>query len=194
MNDVIETMVSRRSCRKFTRQQLTEDQLQAVLTAGRYAPTGGNCQLTHFLVIQDGAVLSELSARVQSAFARMELTEDLYASIRNSIQASRLGTYHYDYQAPTLIVVASRAGYPNAMADCACAIENMMVAATSLGLGSCWINQLRWLDGNEGIHRYLETLGLGAEETVCGAVALGEPQEEAKPPRPRTGMTVTYVR
>lgn len=193
MNQVLQTIIQRRSCRKFTGEPLRREQLAQILEAGRWAPTGGNCQTVHFLVIQDHKTRSELRTRVQSAFARMEWREDLYSSLKNSIRRSRMGLYDYDYRAPVLVIAANRRGYPNAMADCACALQNIMLAATSLGLGSCWINQLHWLDDNPEIHRYLESLGLGAEETVCGAVALGHWDGPIPQPLQRTGMPVTWV-
>lgn len=193
MNEVIQTMIHRRSCRKFSGDPPKKEQLELILEAGRWAPTGGNSQSVHFLVIQDHKTRSELRTRVQSAFARMEWRDDLYISLKNSIKQSRMGIYDYDYHAPVLVVVANQKGYPNAMADSACAIQNMMLAADSMGVGSCWINQLHWLDENEKIHGYLETLGLGAEETVCGAVALGMREGAIPAPPKRTGMNITWV-
>jgi nitroreductase len=193
MDALLELMQRRRSIRKYNYEEVTEEQLSLILEAGRWAPTGGNCQSVHFLVLINEKVRSELRSRVQSAFARMELRDDLYASIQNSIRASRLGTYAFDYKAPILVVVANRRGYPNAMADSACALQNMMLEATSLGVGSCWINQLHWLDENESIRNYLEPLGLGHEETICGALALGG-YDVTPPEKPRTGMQVDYVR
>lgn len=193
MNDLLELMRRRRSVRKYNYEPVTEEELSAVLEAGRWAPTGGNCQSVHFTVLLNERVRSELRTRVQSAFARMEPEEGLYGSVLASIRASRLGTYAFDYKAPVLIVVSNRRGYPNAMADSACALENMMLEAVSLGLGSCWINQLHWLDENPAVRGYLAELGIPAEETVCGALALGHYDGE-QPQKPRTGMRVDYVR
>ncbi|MCD8341569.1 MAG: nitroreductase [Clostridiales bacterium] len=193
MNAMLETIMSRRSVRKYNFDVVPEEQLMDILEAGRWAPTGGNCQTVHFMVITDEKVRSELRARVQSAFARMELTDDLYASIKNSIRASRLGTYAFDYKAPILVVVSNRRGYPNAMADSACALQNMMLEATSLGIGTCWINQLHWLDEHPMIREYLDPLGLGADETICGALAIGC-CDGAQAAKPRTGMKVDFIR
>ena len=64
------------------------------------------------------------------------------------------------------------------MADCACAIENMMVAANALNLGSCWINQLKWLNEDTEILQYLQSLGLREDERVYGSVIIGYPATE----------------
>ena len=105
----------------------------------------------------------------------MEATENTYASLKHSIAASKKGGYVFCYNAPLLIVVANQKDYGNNMADCACAIENMMVAANALDLGSCWINQLRWLNEDPRLVAYLQTLGMKESERVYGAVIIGYP-------------------
>ena len=79
----------------------------------------------------------------------------------------------FHYGAPVLIVTANKKGYGNAIADSACALENMMIAANALDLGSCWINQLHWLDENESVRSYMEALGLSQDETITGGLILG---------------------
>ena len=128
--------------RAFRQEQIAEEALQAVLAAGRAAPSGGNNRTTHLLVVQNPQVLSDLRALVEAEFAAMEVDEHTYKSIRNSVAASRRGGYEFFFRAPTLIVAANRKDYGNAMADSACVLENMMIAATALRVGSCWINQL----------------------------------------------------
>lgn len=192
-NFVLDTILHRRSIRKYRPEQVADDILQQIIEAGRYAPSGGNNQTCHFLVIQNPAVLSELKKLATQEFAKMEIAGDTYKSIKNSILLSRSGHYDFTYNAPTLVVVANRKGYGNAIADSAVAIENMMLAADSLGVGSCWINQLHWLDENEAVRQYLLTLGLSENETVCGGVSFGYPAETEKPPLARTGNTVTRI-
>ena len=70
-------------------------------------------------------------------------------------------------------MTANRKDYGNAMADSACALENMMIAANALDLGSCWINQLHWLDEDTRVRGYLEGQGLAEDETVTGGLILG---------------------
>lgn len=192
-NFVLETILHRRSVRRYRPENVPDDILQKIIEAGRYAPSGGNNQTSHFLVLQNPAVLSELKKLVTQEFAKMEYTENTYKSIKSSILQSRRGDYDFFYSAPTLIVAANQKGYGNAMADCAAAIENMMLAADSLGIGSCWINQLHWLDENEVIRNYLYTLGLNESETVCGGVSLGYSAEGEKPPLKRMGNEVTMI-
>ena len=95
--------------------------------------------------------------------------------MRHSISASKKGGYVFCYNAPVLIVAANRKNYGNNIADCACAIENMMVAANALDLGSCWINQLKWLNEDPDILDYFRGFGLKEEERIYGALILGYP-------------------
>jgi len=193
MNNIEEIIMNRRSVRKFNDKPITDDELSAIIEAGRWAPTGGNCQTVHFLVITNKDVLETLRLRVKEAFSDMALSDDQYVSIQNSIKLAKQGNYVYDYNAPVLIVVSNRRGYPNAIADSACALQNMMLTAESMGIGSCWINQLHWLDENRLIRAYLEPLGLGTDETICGAVALGN-YDGTHERKLRTGMKVNYIK
>lgn len=193
MTNIEEIIKNRRSVRKFNDKPITDDELSTIVEAGRWAPTGGNCQTVHFLVITNKDVLATLRLRVKEAFSVMELSDDQYISIQNSIKLAKQGNYVYDYNAPVLVVVANRRGYPNAIADSACALQNMMLTAESMGIGSCWINQLHWLDENQHIREYLEPLGLGSDETICGAVALGN-YDGTHARKPRTGMKADYIK
>ena len=179
---VLQTIKARRSVRRFLPGQVEEAALIQILEAGRWAPSGGNSQTSRFFVMQNAQVLEDLRRLVQSAFSSMEAAPGLYQSIRASIAQAKRGGYDFCYGAPTLVVAANRRDYGNALADCACALENMMLAASALNVGSCWINQLHWLDTHPLVRPYLLELGLGEDETVCGGLALGYAAEEPAPP------------
>ena len=193
--EALEAIYTRRSTRKFQNKMVPKELLNEVLEAGRYAPSGGNSQSTHFLVITKEEILKELVELVKEEFAKMEVVEGMYPSIRNSIEKSKKGDYIFHYDAPVLIVVANKKGYGNAMADSSCALENMMIAANALDLGSCWINQLHWLDENPTLRNYLEELGLKEDETITGGLSLGYSENELPERKPllRTGNPVTWI-
>lgn len=195
--NVYESILTRRSTRKMKNTPVTRDELQKVLQAGRMAPCGGNSQTTHFIVIESKAILDELASLVQDEFAKMEIREDTYKSLKASISASKRGNYVFHYNAPTLIVTANKIGYGNNIADCACAIENMMLEANELNLGTCWINQLHWLADNPKIREYMLKIGMAEDETVCASMILGYPDTKDGLPnraeRKITGNPVTYV-
>ena len=123
-------------------------------------------------------MLDRLIALTEKAFAGMEITENMYASMKHSVAAAKKGGYVFCYNAPLLIVAANRKDYGNNIADCACALENMMVAANALDLGSCWINQLKWLNEEPEILKCLYSLGMHETERVYGAVIIGYPATE----------------
>jgi nitroreductase len=194
MNDIIRNMLTRRSVRRYAVQQVSEADLADILTAAQYAPCGSNSQFWHFFILQDGEVLEELNQLVRNAFAERVVDENTYVSIRGGKEAARREDYSFHYHAPTLVVVTNRKSYPNAMADCACALENMQLAAHSLGLGSCWINQLTWFGEDPAVRAVLDRLGVPADEKVFGSLAIGHPTGSAGDAPARKGNPFVYIR
>ncbi|MDY4697313.1 MAG: nitroreductase [Selenomonas montiformis] len=190
-------MATRHSTRHFKQEPVDVEKLRQVIEAGRQAPSGKNKQQNHFLVVRDPDVLDTLARLVREEFAGMEITDENSEDIGNAIRLSKKGTYVFHYHAPTLIIVANKRGYGNRYADTACAIENMMLAANALDLGSCWINQLRWLKDNPVLLDYLCELGMQEDEQVFGSLSLGYPDtEDGLPNRkilPIRGNEVTYI-
>ena len=193
--DALEAILTRRSTRRMKPVLPPKETVMKVIEAGRAAPSGSNSQATHMIVITREEILSELAGIVQEAFAAMEVGPDAYVSLRHSVSAAKKGNYVFHYGAPLLIVTANKKGYGNAMADSACALENMMIAANALDLGSCWINQLHWLDGNEKVRAYMEGLGLERDETITGGLILGYGADglPVRDELPRTGNPVTWI-
>lgn len=195
---MLDFMKSRRSTRKFKEEMVQEELIHQVVEAGRYAPSGGNSQSTHFIVIQKKQVLDNLAELVREEFAKMEILEDTYKSLVSSINASKKGNYVFHYNCPVLIVTANKKEYGNNIADCACALENMMLMANALDLGSVWINQLKWLNENPAILDAMKDLGMAEDERVYGALALGYADtQDGMPVRSsveRTGNRVTYIK
>ncbi|MBR3358639.1 MAG: nitroreductase [Solobacterium sp.] len=192
-----ELITTRRSTRRFQNRSVPEELLEQIIEAGRYAPSGGNSQTTHFFVITDPAVLNTLAETAQKVFAAMELKEGMYRSLASSIFQSKNGSYRFHYNAPVLIVLANQKDYGNNIADCACALENMMIMANALDLGSCWINQLKWLNEDPAVLELFRGFGLEENERIYGALALGYADSENglpdRTPLPRKGNTVTRI-
>lgn len=101
---VFSTITGRRSTRKYDDRQIDKETLEQIVEAGRYAPSAGNSQSSHFIVIQNKDIIDELTAIVQSEFAKMEYDENTYKALVNDIKLSRKGTYVFHYGAPTLII------------------------------------------------------------------------------------------
>ena len=195
--NMLDFIKERRSTRMYKPDPVPEELLHQVIEAGRYAPSGGNNQTAHFLVFQNPEVLNTLAKIAEAEFAQMEVTEGMYKSLANSINRAKRGGYVFHYHAPVLIAVANRADYSNNIADTSCCLENMMLMANALDLGSCWINQLKWLNENERMTAYLRTLGLNEGERIYGAVSIGYPDTAdglpIREPLKRTGNEVTYI-
>lgn len=195
--DALQAILTRRSTRKLKTGPLPRELTEKVIEAGRKAACGSNSQTTHFIVIENQDILSELAGIVRQEFAKMEIQPDTYISLKNSINASKKGDYIFYYGTPVLIVTANKIGYGNAIADSACALENMMIAANALDLGSCWINQLHWLTDHREVRDYMEGLGLEKDETITGGLILGYPDTaDGLPVRSEkkiTGNPVTWI-
>ena len=193
--EAIEAILTRRSTRRYSPAPVEPEKLEKILETAKQAPSGGNNQTNHFLVIRSREVMKKLIEMTETAFARMDYDENTYSSLRHSIQASKKGGYVFSYNAPVLIAVANRRDYGNNIADCACAIENMMVAANALDLGSCWINQLRWLNEDPGLLDYMRSLGMKENERIYGAVIIGYPADGLPDRRlmAQKGNEVTFI-
>ena len=86
--DALEAIVTRRSTRSYRPDPVDPEKLDRILEAGRQAPSGGNNQSSHFLVIRNREVLDRLIAMTEKAFAAMEVTENMYASMKHSVAAA----------------------------------------------------------------------------------------------------------
>ena len=158
--NTFENIITRRSTKKYLDKEVSQELLEKIIETGRYAPSGGNSQSNHFLVIQNKQIIAHLVKMVEKAFSQMEITENMYRSLQNSINLSKKGGYVFCYNAPVLIIVANKKDYGNNQADCALALENMMLEANDLDLGSCYINQLKWLNEDQKNLSYLQSLGI----------------------------------
>lgn len=195
---MLDYIKSRRSTRKFKSDKVPAELLNQVIEAGRYAPSGGNNQSTHFIVVENKDILTELARLAKEEFSKMQIEENTYKSLANSINASKNGNYVFHYNCPVLIITANKREYGNNIADCSCALENMMLMANALDLGSVWINQLRWLNENPIMVAKMKELGMADDERVYGALAVGYADTESgmpiRTPLERTGNRVTYIK
>lgn len=195
--DVFSCIATRHSTRKFKEEPVPQEVLDKVIEAGRQAPSGKHKNQSRFIVIRKKEVLQELIALVQQEFAKMEVTPENDDNFGGAIRAAKKGGYLFMYNAPILIVVANKRDYGNKYADVSCAMQNMMLAANALDLGSCWINQLRWLQNNPVLRAYLQKLGMAEDEEVCASLSIGYPDTpDGLPGRrvmPVTGNPVVYI-
>jgi nitroreductase len=131
INDTLETIKQRRSIRNFKVEQIKDEELEAILEAGMYAPYAWE-HGKHFTVIQNKELMDRLNTAAKEAAKQM--------SVGHLRELGNNKDFNCLYNAPTLIIVSGDMQAPMPLeADCAAATENLLLAAESVGVGSCWI-------------------------------------------------------
>lgn len=170
-NEIVRSILSRRSIRAYEPKQISDEELDTLLACALYAPTGGNLQNSRFLVIQDPDVLEELNRVIRDELRSRPVVEG--EMIAKGIRRAMAENYHFIFHAPTLISAVAPREHSNSMANCAAGLENIMIAAEALGLGSCWSNQPHWLTDVPQVREIFGRLGLKEEEDIFGSVSVG---------------------
>lgn len=184
MNDTIKIIMGRRSIRNYKPHQIKEGELQIILDAAKYAPNAGARQLWHFTVVQNKDVIEHMVAQMIHVMKNSD-------NINHQKKAAN-PDYHTFYHAPTVIVVSGAENTMLIETDCAAATENIIIAAESLGLSSCWIGSAELVLSQEDIKK---SLGIPSGFKPLYAVAIGYNATEDKvQPAPRKENTVNYVR
>ncbi len=120
MKETLADIKTRRSCRKYLPEQIKPEELDAVLEAGTYAPTGHGSQSPRMVVVQDAELMKTLSA----------------------LNGEVMGAKHDPlYGAPTAVIVFADSTNDNGRADAANVMNTLLLAAHAVGLASCWINR-----------------------------------------------------
>jgi len=160
----LEIIRTRRSCRSYKPEQITDEQLNAILEAGTYAPTSRGLQSPFIVAVQNKNLLERLA--------------------KMNAEVMGVSTNPY-YDAPTYVLVFVLADAPNGVQDASLVLENMMLAAHAQGLGSCWIHREREMFATEEGKGLMREWGLPDGLVGIGALALGYPDGEPSPAKPR---------
>ena len=139
-NTVLEAIKSRRSIRKYRNEQIKQEELDIILEAGIYAPTGHNDQPWHFTVIQDKELIDHMNIETKKNMVNAPIDW-----LKNMGKNEKLHIYH---NAPTVIVVSGRKDALAPLMDCSAATQNMLLAAKSRDIGSCWIGLAKFFFQN----------------------------------------------
>lgn len=161
MNDRIEWMITRRSCRSFKTHLPEKEALEQIVLCACHAPSARNRQAWQFTVLTEARGL-----------------ERLYTAVGEALEKEA-----YDfYGAPCLILCSAEREHPYGREDCACAMENMYLASHALSLGMVWINQLTAVCDKPEIRAILREIGVPDDHVVYGSAAIGyaagEPTEK----------------
>lgn len=173
MNDIIRTMEERRSIRRYKPETLPREIIDQILEAGTYAPTGRNSQSPIILAITDKETRDRLSA----------------------LNAEIMGKPGFDpfYGAPVVLVVLADRSVPTHLYDGCLVMSHLMLAAHSLGVGSCWIHRAKEeFDLPEG-KELLRSLGIEGDYEGIGHCILGWPDGPAPEASPRKNSYVYRI-
>ena len=172
MNETIKNLVERRSCRKYSSTQIKEDELNSVLKAGEYAPTGMGMQSPIIVVLQNKSIIDKLS-KINAKI--MGKDEDPF------------------YGAPTVLVVLADKNNGTYIEDGSLVLGNLMNAAYSLGLGSCWIHRAKEeFETDEG-KELLKEWNISENYVGIGHCILGYPEEKSEA-KPRKDGYIRFVK
>ena len=164
MNEVLKAIRERRSCRQYLPKQVGEEELQQILEAGTWAASGKGAQAAVMVVVQDPETRDQLSR----------------------MNAAILGTNADPFfGAPTVVVVLADPAVNTCVEDGSLVIGNLMLAASTLGIGSCWVHRARQeFESPEG-KALLKKWGIPETYIGVGHCVLGYPAAAPAAPKPR---------
>lgn len=182
MNEVLNAIKKRRSVRAYEPKKIPKDIINIIINAGNHAPSGMNSQPWRFVVVENEALHKKMiETAVPNAKRILEQVKtsnpERYQQIMRRYEELQDPIY---YSAPTIIFVIGRGNYADLSCPLAC--ENMMLAAFSLGLGSCWVQFGSLVTNNEEIKK---ALNLKDDEKIFGPVVIGYPRVIPEPPEKR---------
>ncbi len=174
-NATLKLIASRRSHRAYEKTPLTAEQIDAILKAAVESPSAVNRQPWHFTVVRNQKLLDEMN---QAVWEQMLL--------RNPEQRSprfRDGSFHVFYHAPAVIFISGRPDNPYTPVDGGIAVENIALAAESLGLGSVILGMPRDAFAGERAEEFRRALHFPEGWDFVIAIAVGVPADtkEAHP-------------
>jgi len=148
-NDILEIIKNRRSVRSYKNEIIKEDELERILEAARWAPSAINKQPWQFIVIKDKNILNQLGGQFFSK--------------------------HLKEAAVVIVVLTDEPDNKWATIDCSLASENLMLEASSLGIGSCFVGSFKE-------KKLRNLLNIPNECKIIGLITLGYPKEDQKAP------------
>ena len=173
MNDVIQTILERRSIRQFKPDAVPAETLNTILEAGLYAPNGMGKQAVVTVAVTD------------------KETRNWLAELNRRIGGWQEGFDPF-YGAPVILVVLAEKEHFTGLYDGSLVLGTMMLAAQSLGVGSIWIHRAKEEFETEEGKAFLQKLGITGEYIGIGHCALGYPAGEIPAPAPRKDNRIYY--
>ena len=172
-NEVLNAIKTRRSIRKYKAEQITDEQLDAILEAGTYAATGMGKQSPVIVVVQKPELIAKLS---KMNAAVMGTTSDPF------------------YGAPTVLIVLADPERGTYVEDGSLVMGNLMLAAHAVGVDSCWIHRAKEEFETQEGKEILKSLGIEGDYEGIGHLVLGYAAAPLKEAAPRKADYVYYIR
>lgn len=152
MNEVIKNILTRRSIRSFQAKKISKEDLDFITQAAIYAPSARNLQSWNFTVVQNKEMIDKLA----------------------KITAREIKQDDFDFYDPDVLIFATNdKNCKFGREDCSCALQNIFLAAHSLGIGSVWVNQLFGLEDVADLRELLSEMNIPENHMICGVAVLG---------------------
>lgn len=176
-NQVIATIMERRSIRKYKPQPVEREKMDIILQCGINAPNGQNKQSWEVRIVDNPELMEEIKEAMAKGHPDMD-PEMVKGCLRG---------------APTMVFIARAKSYDFSAYDCGLMAENMMLSAWSMGIGSiCLGSPVRFLTDNEACLPVLEKLGFSEDYELCLCVGFGY-ADESPAAKPRDWNKVKYI-
>ena len=160
MNELINFIKNRRTCRNFSEKEVSEADVKQILECALSAPTGMNLQTWSFVAIMNREKIQKLAKAVGKALNRE----------------------NYNMYNPSVLILTTNDKESRFReVDNACAMENIYLACEALGLGCVWINQLKDCFDEPEVRSILDELGVPKNHGVYGSAAIGYKTQETLP-------------
>ncbi len=173
-NEALEVLKNRRSIRKFKTEQVTREELNAVLEAGTFAPTGAGTQAPVIVAVRDPEVVKKL--------------DEMNARVLNMPQMP-----HPYYGAPAILLVLVPRNGITPVEDGSLVAGNLLNAAYAVGLGACWIHRSKEMFDSEEGRELLKEWGLPEDMMGVASIALGYPDCPQPKAAPRKEDYIVWV-
>jgi nitroreductase len=184
--ELMDAIRQRRAVRDYKQEPVTGVMLQQLIMAAIWAPSAMNEQPWHFSVVTDRALLDRISERSKAWLLASQAPAGEGTELRSMLQDH---DSHILHRAPALFVIAAEEAKKWTAEGCALAAQNMMLAATELGLGTCWIGLAQdWLNSPEG----RKAVGLKPTDQVVAPIVVGHPRTVPPPPS-RQQVSVAWI-
>lgn len=192
-NPVTEAIANRRAWRRFKPDRIEPEVLEAIVHAGLRAPSASGRTGPLLAVCQDARINEAMGRANRAASRERPSTEDAFVSREQPSILDDTSIKSGFYGAPCVVTLFAPRDFLYSAMDCACAAENMMIAAESFGVGSCFVGRAPASLGCAQGRELLAATGIPPTHRAFAHVVLGYPATERPQPKPAKRQRVWLV-